>query len=134
MRYLILLGMIFGFSTSWAADTVLQCKSGTGSKLVELTVLSDGSAVLKRDKDSCTLKAVAGRHLPFGQVPHIMMDFEKVSCKDPVIEHSRLKVLLSGPKKNQGFYLWKQDADATKCEVSKLQNELLIEMFKKKNL
>jgi hypothetical protein len=134
VRNLIFIGLFFSAVNSWAAETVLQCKSGTGTKLVELTVFVDGSATLKRDKDSCTLKAVAGRHLPMGQVPHIMMDFEKDSCKDPVIDHSRIKILLSGKKKNQGFFLWKKDSDATKCEVSKLQNDLLIEMFKKKNL
>lgn len=134
MRYLILLSVVLIVSNSGAAEIVLQCKSGTGSKLVELTVYSDGSAALKQGKDSCTLKTVAGRNLPLGQVPHIMLDFEKDSCQDPVIGHSRLKVLLSGKRKNQGFLLWKQDADTTKCEVSKLQNDLLNEMFKKKNL
>jgi hypothetical protein len=134
MRQLILLVLLLSAMDVGAAEAVLQCKSGTGSKLVELTVFSDGKATLKQDKDTCALKAVAGRHLPLGQVPHIMMDFEKDGCKDPVLDHSRLKVLLSGKKKNQGFFLWKKDADTTKCQVSKLQNEQLIEMFKKKNL
>ncbi|WP_413585111.1 hypothetical protein [Bdellovibrio sp. HCB274] len=129
---LILLTLVLGIAQPlFAAEVVLQCKSGTGAKMVEFSFQSDGKALLKYDGRSCELQPVAGRHLPLGAVPHVMIDFDRGSCQEPVLLHGRVKILLGGKNKNQGFLLWKQNSDTSRCEVSKMQNELLIETFKK---